>query len=74
MTPLAGEGPSRVAVDSQQAVSDPLAQLAPGEEAVYRISAKGGQSGDHVIRIQLTSDDSRTPVTKEEGTRVYADE
>lgn len=74
MSPLAGDGASRVTVSGQQAVTDPLPQIGPGEEAVYRIRAQGAQAGDHIIRIQLTSDDSRTPVTKEEGTRVYADE
>jgi hypothetical protein len=32
------------------------------------------RAGDQRIQIQLTSDDHPTPVTKEEVTRVYADQ
>jgi uncharacterized repeat protein (TIGR01451 family) len=74
MSPVSGEGPSRVAVQGQQATTDALPQLAPNAEAVYQIQASGTKAGDHVVRIQMTSDDSTTPVTKEESTRVYADE
>lgn len=74
MSPVSGEGPSRVSVQAQQATSESLPQLAPNEEAVYRIQARGTKAGDHVVRIQMTSDDYTTPVTKEESTRVYADE
>jgi hypothetical protein len=30
--------------------------------------------GDMRVRVQLTSDEIRTPITKEESTRVFADE
>ena len=36
--------------------------------------AQGVKPGDQRVRIQLTSDENRTPITKEEATRVYADE
>ena len=57
----------------QQVVFAPLARLAPGEEAVFKINATGQAVGDHVIRTQLRSEGLRVPVTKEESTRVYTD-
>jgi uncharacterized repeat protein (TIGR01451 family) len=74
LTPLEGEGPTAVTVSGQQVVTEPLAQLAAGGDAVYRVHARGVQAGDHVFGAQLVSDDSSTPVTKQESTRVYIDE
>ena len=34
----------------------------------------GLKAGDQRFRVQLTTDEIRTPITKEESTRVYADE
>jgi hypothetical protein len=48
--------------------------LPPKDEKIYRIRAKGIRPGDLRVSFQLTTDDMKTPVTKEESTRVYADE
>jgi hypothetical protein len=61
-------------VQGQQVVMEPLARLAPQADAVYRIKVKGQQPGDHLVDVQLTSDDVRTPVIKQESTKVYADQ
>jgi len=74
LTPLKGEGPTKVTLEGQRIFMEPLARLAAREEAVYRISARGVGAGDHVIAVQLVSDQSQTPVTKEESTKVYADQ
>ncbi|HRX81149.1 MAG TPA: hypothetical protein P5307_18900, partial [Pirellulaceae bacterium] len=74
LTPLKGEGPTKVVIEGQQVFMEPLARIAPREEVVYRISAKGVGAGDHVIAVQLVSDELPTPVTKQEGTKVYADQ
>jgi uncharacterized repeat protein (TIGR01451 family) len=71
--PLGGDGPTRTVIEGQQALSDPLASLAPGADAVYRLRAEGRAAGDHVVRVKLASDEATTPVSKEEITRVYAD-
>ena len=52
----------------------PLNQLAPGDEARYRIRARGVAPGTHLIRAVVVSDAAPTPVTKEESTLVYADQ
>ena len=74
LTPLKGEGPTKVIVEGQRVFMEPLPRIAPRDEVVYRISARGVGAGDHVIAVQLVSDESPTPVTKEESTKVYADQ
>jgi hypothetical protein len=53
---------------------EPLARLNPREQAIFRVQAQGLSAGDQRIQVQLVSDESPTPVTKEESTRVYADQ
>jgi len=74
MTPIEGDGPTSVQISGQQIVMDPVDELKPGAEAVYRIRVQGAQPGDHIMRVQLASDDAPNPVTKEEGTLVYSDD
>jgi hypothetical protein len=70
---LSGTGPSPGTVQGQRVVFSPLARLAPGEEAVFKIQARGTAIGDFVVRTQLQSSELRVPVTKEEITRIYSD-
>lgn len=74
LTPVGGEGPTAVSVRGQQLIIEPLARLAPNSQVAYQIRAKGVRKGDPRIRVLVASDESPTPVTKEESTRVYADE
>lgn len=67
------EGPSQVEQQGDQLLMQPIAQLAQGEEAVYRLTATGIRAGDQVLRVQLLSDEFSTPVMKEEITKVYSD-
>jgi len=71
--PVAAKGPVPHRVDNLAIVFDPLARLAPAEEAVYRVRVRGRREGDQRVQVQLTSDDQPAPITKEEVTRVYAD-
>ena len=45
-----------------------------GGPATYRIVVQGRSAGDHVIAVQLASDEVPKPVVKQESTKVYADE
>jgi len=74
MRAIEADGPVRQEVAGAQVVFDPLVQLAPGAETKYRIRARGLQPGDMRMRVQVLTDDIRTPVTKEESTRVFGDE
>ncbi|MDO4574620.1 MAG: hypothetical protein Q4D98_05340 [Planctomycetia bacterium] len=47
--------------------------LSPKAEKVFTFVARGAQSGDQRVVVKLSSDEFRTPIVKEESTRVYAD-
>jgi len=46
-------------------------QLGPKSESVYRLTARCQVDGDHRVNVQVVSDDLRSPITKEESTRVF---
>ncbi len=74
MEPVDAKGPSAHHVENLSFVFDPLARLSPAEEAVYRIRVRGRRAGDQRVQVQVVSDDHPAPTTKEEVTRVYADQ
>jgi uncharacterized repeat protein (TIGR01451 family) len=74
LAPVSGEGPAHATVNGQQVQFQPIARLAPGEEAIYRIAARGARAGNSLVRVQVESDELATPVSKEEHTRVYSDQ
>jgi uncharacterized repeat protein (TIGR01451 family) len=52
----------------------PRPQLAPREELKYGLRVRGTAPGTHIVRAVVVSDHGTVPVTKEESTRVYADQ
>jgi hypothetical protein len=74
LKPVAADGPTRHLVEGTRIIFDGLSQLPPKADTTYRIRVKAMKSGDLRARFQLLTDDMKTPVTKEESTRVYADE
>jgi uncharacterized repeat protein (TIGR01451 family) len=74
MEPLRADGPSRVSIQGQKVLFDPLARLAPQGDTIYRIYVRGTQPGDKRIQVQMASDEITQPVLKEESTFVYSDE
>jgi uncharacterized repeat protein (TIGR01451 family) len=73
LEPVEAEGPGRHRVENLAIAFEPLAKLGPGEEAVYKIRARGRRAGHQRVQVQLVSDDQPTPITKEEVTSVYDD-
>ena len=71
---IAGHGDTRHSVQGDRVVFAPLAQLAPKAESVFHIQVQGVRDGDHRIKVQITTDEIRDPITKEESTRVYSDQ
>ncbi|MGE3777782.1 MAG: hypothetical protein AB7F89_11395 [Pirellulaceae bacterium] len=71
---IRADGPTKARVEGTLIVMEPHAQLRAADELVYRLTVQGRQAGDHVLRVQVASDEFSTPVTKEESTKVYADE
>jgi uncharacterized repeat protein (TIGR01451 family) len=73
LEPVEAQGPAGHRVENLTVSFEPLAKLAPAEEAVYRVRAKGRSAGDQRVQVQITSEDHPAPITKEETTRVYLD-
>lgn len=74
MKSLDADGPTKFNIAARQVTFQAIPQLAPKQETTFRVRVQCLAAGDHRCHVQLTSDDMKTPVTKEEGTRVYADE
>jgi uncharacterized repeat protein (TIGR01451 family) len=68
-----GNGPSAFKLNGTEAAFEPLAKLAVKADAVYRVKVKGMQPGDYRFRVQMTCEQLRQPVMKEEASRVYKD-
>jgi uncharacterized repeat protein (TIGR01451 family) len=74
MKPVAAEGPTRYTTEGGRVLFDGLARLAPKADTTYRVRIQALKAGDLRTSIQLMTDEMSSPVTKEESTRVYADE
>ncbi len=66
-----GPTQGKVTGTPQTLVFEPIATLAVKGETVYRVRVRGAAAGDQRFRVQLTCDQVRTPVVKEESTRFY---
>jgi uncharacterized repeat protein (TIGR01451 family) len=64
-------GPTQVKAQGQHLVFDAIPQLSVKSEVVYRVRVKSTVPGDLRFRVQLTCDQVRTPVVKEESTSFY---
>jgi uncharacterized repeat protein (TIGR01451 family) len=73
LEPVEASGPGGHRVENLTIIFDPLAKLGAGEEAVYRVRARGLRAGHQRIQVRLVSEDQPNPITKEETTSVYDD-
>ncbi len=71
---VSAEGPARHVIDGQRVLFDPVLQLAPKADMTYTVKVKALGAGDLRLRVQVLTDEIRTPITKEESTRVYSEE
>ncbi|HIQ22785.1 MAG TPA: DUF11 domain-containing protein, partial [Planctomycetes bacterium] len=73
---VAAEGPPGIQykVDGNKVTFDPLGRLAPKADTTYRVRVQGLEPGDLRTTVQLMADQLQDWVTKQESTRVYADE
>ncbi|QDS96783.1 DUF11 domain-containing protein [Adhaeretor mobilis] len=74
MRAIDARGETRHSIQGNRVVFSPLAQLTPKAESVYRIQVQGVRPGDQRVKVQITTDEIQNPITKEESTRVYADQ
>ena len=71
---LSASGETRHTVQAGGVVFEPLAQLAPKTDSIYRVQVKGVQPGDQRVTVQVNTDDISQPIRREESTRVFGDE
>jgi uncharacterized repeat protein (TIGR01451 family) len=71
---ISASGETRHTVQGGGVVFEPLAQLAPKTDTVYRVQVKGVQPGDQRVTVQVNTDDISQPIRREESTRVFGDE
>jgi uncharacterized repeat protein (TIGR01451 family) len=71
---LSADGPTKEQIDGGTIQFAPIAELMPKEKQLYQVNIKCLTDGDHRFRVQVISDDMQSPVTKEENTRVFADQ
>jgi uncharacterized repeat protein (TIGR01451 family) len=57
----------------REVVFDPISDLAPKTEAVFKVKVKGTATGDVRFQAKMQSKHLTRPVTKEESTRVYGE-
>lgn len=71
-TTIAGaNGPTTARGQGQVVTFDAITQLGIKQEATFRLKVKGNTAGDQKIQVQVTCDQIRTPIIKEENTRFY---
>jgi uncharacterized repeat protein (TIGR01451 family) len=68
-TAVASNGPTTVRVQAGSLLFDPIAKLDVKGEVVYRVRVRGVQPGDMKFKVQVSCDQIRTPIVKEENTR-----
>ncbi|QJW98962.1 DUF11 domain-containing protein [Frigoriglobus tundricola] len=64
-------GPTTVKAQGQTLVFESIPNLPVKGEMVYTVRIRSTADGDHRFRVQLTCDQVRTPVQKEESTSFY---
>jgi uncharacterized repeat protein (TIGR01451 family) len=73
LLPVWAEGPTAHRAQGQQVFFEPLAQMAPRAEAVYRVRARALRPGDYRFRAELVADSLVRPIVAEESTHAYSD-
>jgi uncharacterized repeat protein (TIGR01451 family) len=71
---VSAEGETQHKAQQNRLVFEPLQQLAPKADTVYRIRAQAMQAGDQRIVVEVKTDDLEQPIRREESTRVFGDQ
>ncbi len=74
LQPTSVEGSLRHNIVGQQIAFEPINSMSPGDEIGIIIHGKGISAGDHRVIFNMRTDGRTTPVSKQESTRVYADQ
>jgi uncharacterized repeat protein (TIGR01451 family) len=71
---ISAEGETQHKTDRNRLVFEPLQQLAPKADTVYRLRVQGLQAGDQRVAVEVKTDDLQQPIRHEESTRVFGDQ
>jgi uncharacterized repeat protein (TIGR01451 family) len=71
---VSAEAETQYASEGGVLAFEPLPQLAPKSESVFRIRAQGVRAGDQRATVEVQTDDLSQPIRREESTRVFGDE
>jgi uncharacterized membrane protein len=70
---LTARGPTQAVAEKKVVIFKALPQLAPGQQATFRVQVKGTAEGTQRLRAKVTSDSLDEPLLMEEATKFYAD-
>lgn len=73
LEPLGATGPVEHAIRQQLIAFEPIESIAPGQEILLKLRARGRRAGDHRVVVELVSAESSEPVIKQASTKVYVD-
>ncbi|MFL5331087.1 MAG: hypothetical protein ACJ8C4_19525 [Gemmataceae bacterium] len=71
LLPCDANGPTAGKTAGQQVTFEALPKLATKADAVFRIKVRAMQAGDFRFKVQMSCDELKLPVIKEEAARVY---
>ena len=71
---IEASGETKHAIQAGAVLFQPLSQLAPKADAIYRIQVQGVRSGDQRLIVEVDTEDFGQPIRKEESTRVFGNE
>jgi uncharacterized membrane protein len=71
---VSAEGETPHKAQQGRVVFEPLQQLAPKADTVYRVRVQGMQPGDQRVVVEVNTDDLGQPIRREESTRVFGDQ
>jgi uncharacterized repeat protein (TIGR01451 family) len=71
---ISAEGETQHKIDRNRLVFEPVQQLAPKADTVYRLRVQGLQAGDQRVAVEVKTDDLQQPIRHEESTRVFGDQ
>lgn len=70
LQPVQSSGDTRGTVSGQTVTFAPYQTLRPRQTLTYRVDAQGRASGDARIAVEVTSDNTKTPIVQQESTIV----
>jgi uncharacterized repeat protein (TIGR01451 family) len=71
---VSAEGETQYEVQGSTLLFEPLVELAPKANSVFRIKTRGARAGDQRVKVEVMTDDLSEPIRREESTRVFGDE